>query len=181
MAKLRKNNKGEDLDFTRITELDPELEEWRAFAAEWIKNQKGAQGAKMVALDKFIESYIHDLGLKKYPAKFLASDYEPPVSFYDHLQIRNKAKPNNYIVNFLDWVLETHFSAEDDNGRKVIAPGFDNPFSRKKHKGSNTESNKAALPSGYIRELREILCPPTAQSLSDWKWAIENADRKSVV
>ncbi|GFO62119.1 integrase family protein [Geomonas paludis] len=175
MAKLRKNNKGEDLDFTRITELDPELEEWRAFAAEWIKNQKGAQGAKMVALDKFIESYIHDLGLKKYPAKFLASDYEPPVSFYDHLQIRNKAKPNNYIVNFLDWVLETHFSAEDDNGRKVIAPGFDNPFSRKKHKGSNTESNKAALPSGYIRELREILCPPTAQSLSDWKWAIENA------
>jgi len=171
----KKINKSEDLDFTHITRLDPELEEWRAFAAEWIKGQKRAQGARREALDKFMAGYIHGLGLEKYPAEFLASSYEPPVSFYDHLQFTSRATRNNYIVDFLDWVLETHFSAEDDNGQKVIAPDFRNPFSKKKNKAGNVETNKTALPSGYIRELRQIVCPPTAQSFSDWKWAIANA------
>lgn len=174
MAK-KKIHKGEDLDFTHITQLDPELEEWRAYAAKWIKEQKPAQASKRDALDKFMAGYIHGLGLEKYPADFLASNYEPPVSFHDHLQLKDRVTPNNYVVDFLDWVLEVNFSAEDDYGKKVIAPGFSNPFSRKKKKGGNVESNKAALPSGYIRELREIVCPATAQSFSDWKWAIANA------
>lgn len=171
----KKVNKSEDLDFTYITQLDPVLEEWRAFAAEWIKDQKQAQERKKRSLDKFLESYIHSLGLRKYPTEFLASTYEPPVSFYDFLQLQEKAKLNNDIVEFLDWVLETHFSAEDDDGMKVISPGFSNPFSKKKTTGNNVETNKTALPSGYIRELREIVCPPNAQSFSDWKWAIYNA------
>lgn len=164
-----------DLDFTHITKLDPELEEWRAFAAEWIKEQRRIQDRKRDTLSKFLSSYIHGLGLEKYPVKFLASSYEPPVSFYDHLQVKKKAEMSNYIVDFLDWVLETHFSAEDDDGHKVNAPGFRNPFSKQKAKGGAAESNKTALPSSYIRELREIVCPSTARSFTDWRWAIANA------
>jgi hypothetical protein len=171
----KRQRKSEDLDFTYIAQLDPELEEWRVLAAEWAKGQKQAQDNKKLALDKFLANYIHGLDLEKHPAQFLASSYEPPVSFYDHLQIKMKAKQNNYIVKFLDWVLEAHFSAEDDDGHKVIAPGFHNPFSKKKDTAVYNESNKTALPSGYIRELREIVCPPTAQSFSDWKWTIANA------
>jgi Putative integrase len=170
----KKISKGEDLDFTYILGLDPELEEWRAMAAEWIKGQRRSQTAKKQALDKFLGEFIHGLGLPKFPSEFLSVAYEPP-SFYDHLQIMKKTQPTNYVVDFLDWVLVNHFSAEDDNSRKTIAPGFHNPFDKKKRGKGYAESNKRALPHRYVKELREIICPPDARSFSDWTWAIENS------
>ncbi len=170
----KKIEKSEDLDFTYITRLDPELEEWRAMAAEWIKGQRRSQPKKKTSLDKFFVDFIHGLGLPKFPSEFFSAAYEPP-SFHDRLQLKQKAELTNYVVDFLDWVLTHHFSAEDDNGKKTIAPGFHNPFDKKKREGGYAESNKTALPHRYVKELRETVCPPDARSFSDWTWAIDNA------
>ena len=170
-----KINKTDDLDFTYIHRLDPELEEWRIFAAEWIKLQKRSQKGKKEGIDKFLINYIHGLGLPKFPSNFLSTGFQPP-SFFDLLKpMVQKSRLNNVAVEFLDWILENHFSAENDHGVKLIAPGFANPFTKKKSGDRYTESNKTALPHRYLKELRDTLCPPGAKSFSDCKWAIENA------
>jgi len=171
----KKTTKSEDLDFTYILQFDPELEEWRVFAADWIKSQKRAQDTRKKAIDKFLIEYIHGLGLPKFPSNFLSIDFDAPLLANVLKNLVDCNRLNNYVLEFLDWVLENHFSAEDDNGKKVIAPGFTNPFTKKKHNKNNVESNKTALPHRYLKELRDILCPPNAKSFSDWEWAIENA------
>lgn len=177
MGKTKKVFKSEDIEFHYLLRLDPGLETWRELAATWLATQLRGTAKRKAALNKFFEGYIHGLGLPKFPADFLTTLYEPPC-FSDHLSDLSKnmkVEYNNSIVEFLDWVLENRFTAEDDDGRVAVAPGFGNPLTRKKKGGCNVETNKAPLPHRYIKELRQILCPHEAQSFSDWTWAIANS------
>lgn len=164
-----------ELDFKYLLLLDPEFEQWRAYGAEWIKLQKRSINVKKQAINIFFEKYIQGLGLSKDPTVLFSGTYDSK-SYSDLLKKhKEKARLINIVVEFLDWVLDNYYSAEDDYGKKVVAPGFNNPFMKTKRGSNYTETNKSALPYRYIKELREILCPPQAQSFSDWKWAIENS------
>ena len=68
----------------------------------------------------------------------------------------------NYTCDFIDWVLEHHFSAEDDRG--VLRPIVTNPFVKVKRQNNLTETVRNPLPYCYIQDLRQILCPLPRQA-----------------
>jgi exonuclease VII small subunit len=162
-----------DLELTHLLQLDPELEAWRALAAEWLQGEMRSTGLKRDALDKFLAGYIHGFLLPREPSAFLRRGHEPP-SFYDELlsHLRHGHQYNNYVHDFLNWVLQTRFSAEDDQGFVVVPHEFRNPVPRVRATGVTlAETIRTPLPYRYVRELREILCPPGARHFSDWTWA----------
>lgn len=180
-SKVRRNlGQTKDITFSWVTEIDPDLEQWRSLAEEWLKTVKKSKDIAIRSMSKFLFDYIHKKNISKKPAEYLRLDY-PAVSFYNtclnHLKRLNDVSYQiKFISNFLDWVLQNYFSIEDDNGNKFIPGEYHNPIlqdmpDEAKHSDKRDESNKNALPYRYIKQLRTILCPKEALKFKDWKWA----------
>jgi hypothetical protein len=71
-----------DDELLYITNIDPDLEQWRALGAEWIATRRTAKAGGMEVLKLFLYDYLHLLQLEKNPAKFLRSGYLAPC-FYE--------------------------------------------------------------------------------------------------
>ncbi|WP_318473378.1 gamma-mobile-trio integrase GmtZ, partial [Photobacterium leiognathi] len=155
-------------------------ETWRQLAEEWIKAQDAGTNAKLDALCMFFEFYLVDT----VPfTSDVASFYEGKHGWHastDELKRVVLEKTNrsdnsqivkflNHCKQFIDWVLEAHFSEKDDNGKAT--PLYANPFEQVKYKANNTESVHNPLPYRYICDLRHILCPKPRGHFSDWTWA----------
>ena len=82
-----------------------------------------------------------------------------------------------YVEIFLDWILETYFSVEDDIGNKVVPTEYHNPIKVDipKNLGNSrlNESDKNTLPYFYINNIRKMLIPAEAHYFKDLSWAIE--------
>ncbi len=180
MTRKGKRNLGQtkDVTFRWVTEIDPDLEQWRSLAEEWLLTVKKGKSHAIGALGKFLYDYLHERNLSKVPAEYLKIGY-PAESFYEtclsHLKYE-QAYFLSYVNNFLDWVLENYFSVEDDFGNKFIPSEYHNPISletpgKVKLRGGLDESDKNTLPYRYIKQLRTILCPTEATSFRDWKWS----------
>ena len=78
---------------------------------------------------------------------------------------------NNTVHEFLQWLLEEHFSEPDDYGRPMVLPVYHNPVPRRSKRGipRPDESMHSPLPYRFIRELRQILAP--GHHFRDWTWA----------
>ncbi len=48
-----------DPDFRFLLDFDPAFEEWRGYAAEWLKEQERGKVGKRAALARFFVSYLH--------------------------------------------------------------------------------------------------------------------------
>ncbi|HDR7623654.1 TPA: integrase family protein [Bacillus mycoides] len=175
-----------DVTFRWATEKDPDLEQWRSLAEEWLVTIKKGKQIALQAVGKFLYDYLHGRNLSKVPAEFLKTDY-PAESYYDNcLKHLKRSKDANYqlqfVCNFLDWVLEKYFSVENDDGNKFIPSEYHNPISLEtieaKHRGNLDESDKNTLPYRYIKQLCTIICPTEATSFQDWKWAQKATDSK---
>lgn len=180
-----KLGQSKDVTFRWVTEIDPELEQWRSLAEEWMSTVVRGKGHAIIALGKFLYNYLHERNITKIPAEFLKRDY-PAESFY--YSCLSQVKTREYVrkclqkVNaFLNWVLENYFSIEDDLGNKVVPIEYHNPISIEipadaVHQGTLDESDKNTLPYRYIKQLRTILCPIEATNFQDWKWAQKAID-----
>lgn len=169
-----------DITFSWVTKINPDLEQWCVLAAKWLSTEKMGKDEKIKALGKFLFNYIHKNGLSTEPSEFLRRDYSTP-SFYNTCLTNMTSKHHtlkylNYIHNFLNWVLENYFSVEDDDGNKFVPSEYHNPFKVEipdgmTLRGDLDESDKSILAFRFIKQLRNMLCPDTATSFSDWKWA----------
>lgn len=171
-----------DAECRYATAIDPELEQWRVLAAEWLNTVTGAKKEAMLAISKFLIDYIHAQGLDRDPSKFLRNGYSAP-SFYHccltQLKGRKQViKAYRKIGDFIAYILNGYFSVEDDDGNRVVSPAFRNPIPPlpetidSDHAGEHSdESNKLVLPHVFITQLRQLLCPSHAKSFSDWTWA----------
>jgi hypothetical protein len=178
--------KTSDTTFRWVTGIDPDLEQWRSLAEEWLATVKRGKFAALIALSKFLHDYLHERNLSKIPAEFLKIDY-PSESFYElclshYKRIRQAQGVLYHVSNFLDWVLKKYFSIEDDNGIKLIPSEYHNPISLEtpdeaNHPRPAGESDKNTLPFRYIKHLRTILCPTEATNFQDWSWAQNAMDR----
>lgn len=189
MENKRRRNLGQtkDVTFRWITEIDPDLEQWRSLAEEWLVTIKRGKDSAVKVLGKFLYDYLHKRNLSTVPAEFLKVNY-PAESFYDSClnylkRIDDVSYQLEYVRRFLDWVLENYFSVEDDFGNKTIPGEYHNPISLEtpdetKHRGRLDESDKNPLPYRYIKQLRTILCPTDAASFRDWKWAQNAMDTR---
>ncbi len=177
-----------DDELRYATVLDPNLEQWRNLAAEWLATVPMAKDLAMTALKLFLVDYLHRQRLETDPAKFLRSGYRPP-GFYEsclkHYETKKAiAKVFAKISEFIDYVLTHYFSVEDDHGYRIIPSEFRNPIpplpaTLDGHADENQESNKPVLPYPFIAKLRSVLCPDNAKSFADWKWAQTAEDTNS--
>ncbi|RFP10452.1 integrase [Duganella sp. BJB488] len=152
-------------------ELGGEFEEWRVWAATWLATQPLGLADRINGLRAFFKHYLHRLKLPVSPSILLRREQPLPDFFETSLpQTHGGIKWNNKVRIFLDWVLQTHFSEPDDNGRPVVSPVFWNPVSYRSQTGKirPNESVHSPLPYRYIVELRERLAP--GKNFRDWLW-----------
>lgn len=182
-SKRKIEYKSRDLSFDHVLKLDPKLEDWRALATEWLKDQKTDVSGARISLEKFLVNYIHGKNLERNFGRFLLRETEKPDFHKVLIETRGKGKTgptpsmvrrNNRISAFLDWVLVSRLgdpeTGEWDRSR------FHNPVQRLTLKGLTvpTQSNKQALSIRYIRALREMLAE--GPNFQDWKWAQGSTD-----
>lgn len=170
-----------DITFSWVTKIDPELEQWRSLAEEWLTTVLRGKHNAIFSISKFINDYIYKHNLTKAPAEFLRKSYSA-VSFYDSCftqrkSMRHVCSDMRQVEAFLDWVLENYFSVEDDMGNKVVSSEYHNPITadipdKSPNNGLN-ESDKNTLPYHYIKQLRTMLIPDEAHDFQDLSWAIE--------
>lgn len=175
-----------DKELRYITRLDPEMEQWRKLGAEWLAQRKQGHHHTLRCLRHFMVSYILGQKLEKVPEVFLRRGHVVPDFVETSLQNVGTQKDitrfHNLAVSFIDYVLQTHFTIEDDNGNAIVSPVYCNPLppldsahldGRKSH---SDESNKNVLPYQYITALRDIVCPKGGQHFKQWKWAQQASD-----
>lgn len=169
-----------DITFKWVTDINPELEQWRSLAEEWLSTQIRSKCTSTKTIGQFLYNFLHERNLSKVPAVFLSRNYESE-SFYSICLSKYETKKNITerlikVKTFLDWVLNNYLSEEDDFGNKVVPIEFHNPISlelpyNSLHRGALDESDKNTLPYKYIKDLREIICPSNSKHFDDWKWA----------
>jgi hypothetical protein len=175
------SRKGADLTFSHVLALDPKLEDWRQLAAEWLGGQKSGVSIKRIAIDKFLVQYIDGQKLERNPITFLTRTTPKPVFKEVIVAAKKKGsigsagvediKCNNWLAEFLDWVLAEKLSFEDTHGRRVVPPQLHNPVQRIATIGMHvpTETVRAALSIRYIKDLRGMLAQ--GPHFRDWTWA----------
>jgi hypothetical protein len=177
---LKQKNKTYDKKLMWVVEGRPELEEWRSYAEAWLDAETTSVGTRLNALCRFFDRYIIGQNLPSSPAFLLARKSLVPdfyaTSCVTDRRPANEQAPRTFITNnrvseFIDWVLVTHFSHDDDDGCSVVSPAFRNPIPRRTHSGGwvNKESVHAPLPFGLIEDMRLMLAQ--GPTFRDWKWA----------
>lgn len=153
-------------------ELGSEFAEWQQLAATWLATQHVGLADRINGLRCFFKNYLYGLKLPLAPSIILRRNQPLPDFFETSLpQSHGGVKWNNKVRIFLDWVLETHFSVSDDDGRPVVSPEFWNPVTYRSQTGKirPNESVHSPLPYRYIVELRERLA--VGKSFREWSWA----------
>lgn len=176
--KAKRLDKASDPEFKWLLTLDPDFEEWRRVAAEWLEGQTSNYSGKHHAIQKFLEIYIYEEELEKTYNKFLLrKTYKPDVgdvfaqsknAHAKKLTI-NDVTTLNYIADWIDWILKTKLSKKETGGWDRDL--YHNPVRRlsKQGYGAPTESTKPLLSISYIKELRSILAE--GAHFKDWHWA----------
>ena len=169
-----------DDTLTYATTIDPNLEQWRVLAAEWLGSLREGKALAMVALKVFLVDYVHVQRLATDPATFLRAGYRAPclyASCLSDLKTKHEViRRFTRVSRFLDYVLMHYYSVEDDHGIRIVPTEFRNPIpglpeAVDSHAGQNQESDKNVLPYHFIGQLRILLCPAEAKSFADWQWA----------
>jgi hypothetical protein len=188
VKKKRIRGTAKDAECGYATALDQKLEQWRVLAAEWLATLKEGKSDAMAALKIFLVDYVHEGGLDVDPANFLRRNNSAPC-IYERCLSRFKTKRQialhfTKISDFIDYVLNSYFSVDDDDGNRVTSPAFGNPIPslpdamHSNHaSGKNDESNKLVLPHYFITRLRRLLCPVQAKNFADWSWAQSAEER----
>lgn len=86
----KKLGQTKDITFSWVTEIDPDLEQWRSLAEEWLITIIRGKEMTVRAIGKFLNNYIHKHNLTKVPSEFLNRSYLA-VSFYETCHSHRKS------------------------------------------------------------------------------------------
>jgi len=162
----------DDLQLKWVDKQCPGLVVWRDFAVEWLSGERSAITGKLAAIRLFIKKYLHENNLPSAPELWLSRAGLFPDFFLAACPQTDYGKTcSNYVYNFVQWVLRTHFSHPDDHGRPTVLPIFHNPIAWQEIQGGggHPETVYTPLPYGYIEELRGMLVQ--GPNFADWTWA----------
>lgn len=146
-------------DFAWAAEADLAMVPWCALGTEFLLQVQNSKVAWMTGLNAFFDHLLASPGVSREPAAYFRRD-EPPEPLFAH------AAPStfNYVVQFLDWIVDTKFSEEDEDGRPVRLRGVSNPLAKVKGKPQRDETHREAMPTVFVRLAIEILTE------NDWAW-----------
>jgi len=180
-TRMKNDGRTKDLTLHWLTKnYGQEWEIWRQLGQEWLINQDGGVDTKLQALSLFFNLYLTNSSyLSADVITFFVGKNGGQASldeFKDTIFEKTNRNDNastarilNYVTNFIDWVLDKHFSEKKDNGNLVRL--YSNPFERVDQKNKNSETVHSPLPYRYICNLRNILCPKSRGHFSDWLWS----------
>lgn len=167
-----------------ILEYDSDLHQWKEYTEEWLKTVIRNKSLAISAISNFFKKYVVPYNITRSVQEFISTEYETP-NFYEIIYKERSSKgmaliQAKKIVAFIDWIIEEKFSVEDDLGNKLTPAEFKNPLKKYlpdsiKSRQRN-ESDKNVLPYRYIKDLRNILCPPNATCFKDLKFAQSAGD-----
>lgn len=144
-----------DNGFQWAHESDAALEAWATLAEEFLSQQLRNVTKFRTALNCFFDLLIAHPDLPRDPLVFVSSATSLPVNL-NAVEVSDPVKHG--WQEFFDWVLATRCTAEDDNGHPYRLPGFRNPLTKRLQNSSrHIESVRDAMPTRYVRRLREII------------------------
>lgn len=161
-----------------------EWELWRQLSEAWLSTQSTAISNKLESIVAFFDVYLMDtVPFTCDVQSFFTGKGQWKASTDEFKQVlleKTKRSDNvttskliNNVYKFIDWVIDNHFSEQNDNGGTVRL--YVNPLEKTKGKRKTYETVHSPLPYRYICDLRTILCPVPRGNFCDWKWAVENA------
>lgn len=177
--------KSENLEW--LLEYDSDLQQWNEYATEWVKTVIRGKDATLKSLSNFFKKYVISYNITRSVREFISIDYDTP-DFYEIIYAESGSQSHalmvaKKIVEFVDWIIEEKFSVEDDLGKKLTPAEFKNPLTKylpeSVKSSQRNESDKNVLPYRYIKDLRNILCPPNATCFKDLKFSQSAGDAKS--
>ena len=183
----KRDGRNSDLELNWLTkQYGSEWEEWRSLGEQWLKQQHQGLGKKRTGLTLFFETYLLAfLPWASSPCVFFEGYQEHQCSSENFkaaiLQTTHRSDEGtlsitiNYVVDFLDWILDTRFCEPNDHGIHIRF--WQNPFQKIKQKSKLTESVRNPLPYKFIQDLQKILCPKFDGCFQDWQWAQQHLDR----
>jgi hypothetical protein len=136
-----------DPEFRFLLDLDPALEGWRAWVAEYWAGLPRTSYMKQSGLTAFLIKYLHDKGLHTLPAEaFFALDggHPAPDAALGLGRLtggKDALKKHDAVSDFLDWTLRTKLVVLDAEGHRIVPAHLANPFPRRRIKLHGKESN----------------------------------------
>lgn len=173
----------QDPELSFLTDLNPQLEQWRVYAVGWLASVKVNLSGATTAVRQFIGDYIVGKRLPTDPSVLLSLKWQRQNELPGYCDTALRTMKSKHVgaqfakaVEFIDYVLGTHYSAEDDFGRRTVSGDYNNFLLAEaeevpRHGAQATHSNKDVLPSRYIRYLRELICPDGSRHFRDFAWA----------
>lgn len=129
-----------DSEFRFLLDLDPALEGWRTWAAEYWVGLPSRGVNRQSALTAFLVTYLHGQELHTLPPEaFFAKDGGLPAPD-EALNLRLLASEkgakvkHDAVSDFFDWILRQKLSVLDTDGHRVVPPHLTNPFPRRRAK-----------------------------------------------
>ena len=176
-----------DPELKFITEHNQKLDQWRTYAVSWLGSLKADLNSGITAVRQFIFDYVTAHRLPTDPSTLLSrrwqQDNELP-SYFDSVLAKLSQADIAYAKasEFIDYVLNTFYSAEDDFGVSVVSGDYRNFLIDRKsdiRRGQQlSRSNKDVLPSRFIRYLNDLVCPVGSKNFGELTWA-HNAQPKA--
>lgn len=135
-----------DPEFRFLLDVDPTLEGWRAWAAEYWAGLPRTTRNMQSALAAFLVAYLHGQGMHTLPPdEFFAMNGVLPVpdaalglGLLNDTVAKGK---HDTVSDFLDWILREKLSIPDADGHRVVPPNLANPFPRRQAKRHNKTSD----------------------------------------
>lgn len=181
-TKTRKNDgRSHDLTLQWLTKNHGQnWEAWRQLSEEWMMLQDGRVHIKLQSLSLFFDIYL--VSLAPWCSDILSffigkNGWQASTDEFKRILLERTNRSDNAdtasilnnVVNFIDWVLDVHFSEKAYGGKKIRL--YVNPLEKVTAKLKNTETVHNPLPYRYICDLRHILCPNPRGHFSEWLWA----------
>ena len=136
-----------DPEFRFLLSLDPALEGWRDWAAQYWTTRPKVNNNIQAALSAFLIDYLHGQGLHTLPPdEFFANGTTVPaldVALKLDLTVdtRNAKSKHDFVSDFLDWILLEKFAQPDAQGHRVVSEHLANPFPRRRVKQNGRGSD----------------------------------------
>jgi hypothetical protein len=150
-----------DLEFKWLIDRDPTMVDWQSLAAQYVATLHTNLAGRNATLGVFFRYLLSNPSIPRHPIAFLkrGAKLQPPF-------IATSAVVANRLADFLDWVLDTRFSMEDDDGRPTRFPDLCNPVERITSTGQAlVETCREAMPTRLMKMAMELL------TKDDWSWA----------
>ncbi len=153
--------------------ISEEYSSWRNEINEFMKIARSG-GTKKQLLCKFQRLYIEKNELGFSPVDYLTkkNNISEFLLLLDKETVTIKKKWIHAVNSFLDWVIETKLSLEDEETGQVLSIGNAfNPLSRvnfdgETHEVVRNETNKSVLPYTYTKNAREWIFPSSNTNLN---------------